>query len=130
MSTLDDEEDSIRDKADGLDGKSKKAYFSEVSKSLKDPDTYSALNYVACLGLHHFYIGNYYRGFFNLILGIVAICMFIDPKEVSDQIGLALVVIIALIELPQMFFKERIIKNHNNQIMLKILDKISEKVKK
>jgi TM2 domain-containing membrane protein YozV len=71
-----EEELSARVRILSLEGREK--YHRLVRSTVKDPDTYAALNWFCICGLHHFYVGKWFRGFFTLLLMVIGIAYFFN----------------------------------------------------
>ncbi len=112
MSTasLDQEEDTLRSAVTRLQPEHRKYYYEHERPKLKDPDTYAALNYIIIGGLHHFYLGKWLFGLLNLIGTLVGFLTF-------GMGGWILIVFVLVIELPQLFRSQRIVKQWNNKVM-------------
>ncbi len=82
---------------------------------IKDPDTYAALNWLFLAGLHHFYIGKWQRGLINLTLMLIGVVLYFS--HVLPLLGAALILVIFMTELPQLFNSQKIIYQYNNQLM-------------
>lgn len=112
---LEKEEDALRSEVTKLDPNHRKFYYELESKRIKDPDTYAALNYTIVGGLHHFYLGKLFFGALNFALTVIGVVTFL-------QGGWILIVLVIVIELPQLFRAQSIVKKYNNQIMSDTLD--------
>lgn len=119
MRELEREEDDLRTEINKLDEADRKQFFREYNDCVKDPDTYAALNYLLLTGLHHFYLGRYLRGFINLIVMIVGFLLLFNP--VTIYVGLAAILGVLIIEIPQLFFSQRIVQLYNNRLTKKML---------
>jgi TM2 domain-containing membrane protein YozV len=106
------QEEALRKEIMMLSDESRVIFYSAVKKKLKDPDTYAALNWFFVAGLHHFYLGKWIRGLFDLITFILGVGLIIAGHV---DVGLALVVIISIIELWALFRSQIIIQDWNNQ---------------
>jgi hypothetical protein len=114
MIELDQEEDLLRSQVTQLSPEHRQYYYRLEGQGIKDPDTYAALNYIIVGGLHHFYLGRWLFGLLNLTGTIVGGLTF-------SVGGWMLVAVVLVIELPQLFRSQAIIKRYNNQIMAKCL---------
>lgn len=120
MQQLSDDEEALREQIRELSPEQRKTYYRLEKQRLKDPDTYATLNYIFLGGLHHFYLGRIARGLFNLLLSLSGIVVwFFMPL-----LGLALIVFVIVIELPQLFKAQRVIYAHNNQTMRDTLSEV------
>ena len=110
------ESDELRRRVTQMPADARRAYYAEEAKLIKDPDTYAVLNYFFVFGLHHFYIGKFFTGLICLILYIVGMVTFLVG-------GWIIIVLLALFDLPQLFFSQRIVHKHNNQIARRLVEK-------
>lgn len=114
---LDYEEEEIRKAVRSLNNSENQNYQKKIYKLSRDPDTYATLNWFCISGLHHLYLKKYFRGAFNLFLmcfGLYKILSF----------GLFVLLILFLIELPALFYSQRIVKKYNIVTSRKILEEI------
>lgn len=86
---------------------------------IKDPDTYAVLNWFFVAGLHHFYLANYPRGVVNLTLMLIGLLWI-------ESVGLLLILLVFLIELPQLFKSQQIVHAYNNRVMKTLLHELQE----
>jgi TM2 domain-containing membrane protein YozV len=100
------------------------AFFKEAEQRLKDPDTYATLNYLFIAGLHHFYLGKWVRGLFNIIVFLAGVVMLFTPLTI---IGILFIAAITVVELYALFKSQVIVQAHNNRIMEQIYRKITRK---
>lgn len=110
MAELKAEEDNLRKEISELPAEQKKMYYTIEEQSIKDPDTYAVLNYFFLAGLHHFYLGKHLFGVLNLLAMLIGIVFF-------EFFGWVVIVVILLIELPQLFRSQQIVQKYNNQVM-------------
>lgn len=107
------EEDArLREHLRGLDDPQRAAFYRVYNRQLKDPDTYAVLNWCLLVGLHHFYLGRWLRGTINLALFLIGIACLLE----NPLIGIALIILVPLIELPALFRSQVIVADHNNQV--------------
>ena len=114
---VEEKEEAIRKLVRELPDNSRRMFFKESDKKLKDPDTYAALNYIFIAGLHHFYLGKWQRGLLNIVVfwaGII--CLF----NGNTSIGVIIIAAITILELYELFKSEIIVKEHNNSVMEQI----------
>jgi len=120
MQQLSDDEEALREQIRELSPEQRKTYHRFEKQRLKDPDTYATLNYIFLGGLHHFYLGRIGRGLVNLLLSLTGIVVwFFMPL-----LGLALILFVVVIELPQLFKAQRVIYAYNNQTMRDTLSEV------
>lgn len=115
-----DEEEALREKIRQLDDKQRQQFYGAYNKQLKDPDTYAVLNWLFLAGLHHFYLGRWARGMINLLLmlGGIAMLFFIPP------LGMLMILLVLVIELPALFRSQVIVADFNNQLAQGLLGEI------
>jgi TM2 domain-containing membrane protein YozV len=114
------EEERLRADARQLPDEARAAFFREVTRQLRDPDTYAVLNWFFLAGLHHFYLGRWGRGLFDLgffLAGIVLIAMG------QTLAGIVFVLFISIVELWALFRSQIIVHNFNNEIYRRVLRK-------
>ncbi len=116
--TVSQHEEALRQQVRQLDEPQRKQFYHQFNQQMKDPDTYAVLNYLFLAGLHHFYLGKMARGWGNLLIfGLGLLLMIIGLA----WIGVAIIVLISLIELKALFQSERIVTDHNNRLMESLL---------
>ncbi|MFZ3511859.1 hypothetical protein [Vibrio harveyi] len=117
---LEKQEELLRSQINSLPEHQKKEFYERQSKSLKDPDTYATLNWFFLGGFHHCYLGKYALFALELILLIVSIVGFVLGHP-SAFLILALLIIY---ELPQLFFSQKIARQHNYQLSCEIFNEV------
>ncbi|ENP8341623.1 hypothetical protein ACEI10_002891 [Vibrio harveyi] len=117
---LEKQEELLRSQVNSLPEHQKKEFYERQSKSLKDPDTYATLNWFFLGGFHHCYLGKYAMFALELILLIVSIVGFVLGHP-SAFLILALLIIY---ELPQLFFSQKIARQHNYQLSCEIFNEV------
>jgi TM2 domain-containing membrane protein YozV len=122
------EEERLRGEIRALSDAERKEFYRLAERRLKDPDTYAVLNYLFIAGLHHFYLGKWIRGLFNLaiFLGggtLVVVGLAVHGFILSDPLtlGLALIGFITAAELWALFRAQVIAQDHNNRTMRALL---------
>jgi len=114
-------EEGLRLKVRELPDAERKAFYIRAEKRLKDPDTYAVLNYLFIAGLHHFYLGRWFRGLINLtVFGGGAALIVLGQW----QAGLAIIVAITVLELYALFRAQVIVQAFNNRVMEQALEHI------
>ena len=112
----------IRELPDDL----KQLYYRQAKSQIKDPDTYAVLNYLGIVGLHHFYVGRWSRGFINISIFTVGLLLagngLVKLEPIYPVIGAIALAAVLLAELPALFNSQLIIQDHNNGIMEQLLD--------
>lgn len=116
---VDAAEERLRQQAADLPDYQRQAFYQTLKQRLKDPDTYATLNWCFFAGLHHFYLGQWLRGLFNLVVSIAGVGMLFTPVWL---LGLGLLLAIAVIEFYQLLRSQIIIQHWNNQVMQHLLD--------
>lgn len=117
LRALEQAEDALRSEVTRLEPALRKRYYEVESKKIRDPDTYAALNYLIIGGLHHFYLGRWLLGSLNLGLTLIGAITWIF----FGLAGWVVIGLVLLIELPQLFRSQSIVKQFNNQVMLETL---------
>ena len=117
------EEEKLRDQIGKLSNEQKKRYYALELAQVKDPDTYAVLNWAFLAGLHHFYLGKWQRGLLNLLLMLIGGLLYFS--QLLPLFGGGLILLIFIVELPQLFNSQKIIHQYNNQLMKRLLNDIS-----
>ena len=71
LEKIEEREENIRERIKNISGDQRVLYYNEVSKRIKDPDTYATLNYFFLVGVHHFYLGKWIRGSLNIYFFVI-----------------------------------------------------------
>ena len=116
---VDAEEEQLRQRAAALPDASRQAFYQQLTRELRDPDTYATLNWCFLAGLHHFYLGQWARGAINLLVFVVGVALLFTG---ASWFGVALIVAISVVELWALFRAQIIIQHWNNQIMRRLLE--------
>ena len=116
---LKDEEEQLRSQVNQLSNDTRKTFYQQQQQRIKDPDTYAVLNWFFVAGLHHFYLANYPRGMVNLTLMLIGLLLI-------ERVGLLLILLVFLIELPQLFKSQQIVHAYNNRVMKTLLQELQE----
>jgi TM2 domain-containing membrane protein YozV len=103
---LANEEEALRSRVGQLSPEARERYHRLVRSSYKDPDTYAALNWFLICGLHHFYVGRWFRGLMSLGLMVVGVAYFFDY-------GWLLIIGLFLVELYELFCSQSIVQKIN-----------------
>lgn len=119
---VEEQQDQIRRQIREMSDEQRRTFYTLSEKRIKDPDTYATLNYIFIAGLHHFYLGKWLLGLMNIAVfwGGVA-CIFMKYID----LGIALIVGIALFELFELFRSQALVQHHNNLISQEILRNIN-----
>jgi hypothetical protein len=120
--SLREEEERLREQIATLSSEQKKRYYALELVQVKDPDTYAVLNWAFLAGLHHFYLGKWQRGLVNLVLMLIGGSLYFF--QLFPLCGAGLVLLVLIIELPQLFNSQKIIHQYNNQVMKRLLKQI------
>ena len=122
---VEEQEEKLRASVRELNESERKFFFKSFSKQVKDPDTYATLNFFVITGLHHFYLRKYIRGSINLSLFLFAIEIILiglfQANVPQLEQGLSIMVLVVLIEIPNLFRSQIIAKDYNNCLTEKIL---------
>mgnify|MGYP000335371171 CR=1 FL=1 len=113
------EENQLREQVASLSVEQKKQYYAQELPRIKDPDTYATLNWFFVAGLHHFYLGKWQRGLINFAFLLTGIMFYIS--NIFTFFGAVLILFVFIIELPQLFNSENIVKDYNNRLMKRLL---------
>ena len=120
---VDHEEEEIRSAAGALTDNQRREYYTVVEKQLKDPDTYAVLNWLFIAGMHHFYLGRWWRGAFNLVIFLAGAVVFLLGHVL---VSVGLLGFVFLIELPALFRSQVIVQDYNNKVMRQILEQVQK----
>jgi len=115
---VDTREEEIRLVVRELPDAQRKTYYEQAENKLKDPDTYAVLNYLFIAGLHHFYLGRWFRGLINLAVFCAGIYLMVLDQWKN---GFIVIGIITALELYALFRAQIIVKNYNNNVSAAIL---------
>lgn len=119
---VEEQQDQIRRQIREMSDEQRRTFYDLSEKKIKDPDTYATLNYIFIAGLHHFYLGKWLLGLINITVfwgGVACILLkYID-------LGIALIVGIAIFELFELFRSQALVQHHNNLISQEILNEMN-----
>lgn len=118
---LEEQEEQLRNQVNELPAEQKKAYYKQQSTQLKDPDTYASLNWLFLGGFHHLYLKKYRLfaiEFICLVIGITGLCL-------GYHQAVYLLLAIAIYELPQLFFSQKIARQYNHKVSEKIFTELA-----
>ncbi|MBQ4845285.1 TM2 domain-containing protein [Pseudoalteromonas sp. MMG013] len=116
-SSLRDQEEALRQAVSLLPQEARKRYYQLEQTLVKDPDTYAVLNYFFAAGLHHFYLGKTLKGIMNLALMLIGLATL-------SSIGFFIILFVIIIELPQLFRSQTIIRKHNIKVMENVINEL------
>lgn len=111
------EEEALRVAVSQLPDEKRAAFYRCFNRQLKDPDTYAVLNWLLVAGLHHFYLGRYLRGCFNLAVMALGVGLVLAGMNEGWIFLLAVLVL----ELPALFRSQLIVLNYNNRVAKSLL---------
>ena len=114
----------LKERVRELNEDQRRQYFNLLAPALKDHDTYAVLNYLLLPGLHHFYLGKFFRGSLNLIILITGTSLIFFTKYVF--VGTLIIFFKLSLELLALFRSQVIVMNHNNHLSKEILESISK----
>ena len=119
---VEEQQDQIRRQIREMSDEQRRTFYTLSEKKIKDPDTYATLNYIFIAGLHHFYLGKWLLGLINITVfwgGVACIVL----KQV--ELGVALIIGIAIFELFELFRSQALVQHHNNLISQEILSNMN-----
>ncbi|NVD07694.1 hypothetical protein FCU94_12445 [Vibrio sp. JPW-9-11-11] len=117
---LEKNEELLRNQVNSLPEGQKKEFYKQQSKKLKDPDTYATLNWFFLGGFHHCYLGKY--ALFALELTLLTIS--IVGLTLGHSSAFIILGLLVLYELPQLFFSQKIARQHNYQVSCDIFNDV------
>ncbi|MCG9647701.1 hypothetical protein [Vibrio brasiliensis] len=117
---LEKNEDLLRSQVNSLPDDQKKEFYKRQSKRLKDPDTYATLNWFFLGGFHHCYLGKYSLFALELTLLTVSIVGLI----LGHSSALLILALLVIYELPQLFFSQKIARQHNYKLSCEIFNEV------
>lgn len=112
------EEEELREAAAALPDEQRRDFYREVKGELKDPDTYAVLNWFFVVGLHHFYLRRWGRGMLDVGLFAAGIVLIVAQQPL---IGIALILLVAGLELWALVRSQVIVADWNNAIFRRVL---------
>ncbi|MCF2859128.1 TM2 domain-containing protein [Pseudoalteromonas sp. SMS1] len=115
--SLREQEEALRADISSLTPDARKQYYQLEEQLVKDPDTYAVLNYFFAAGLHHFYLGKIARGILNAVLMLIGLITFAIG-------GWVLIILVIVIELPQLFKSQKIVRKHNIDVMKGVINEL------
>jgi len=117
---LEEKEELLRQQVLALPENQRKAFYKRQSSKLKDPDTYAALNWFFLGGFHHCYLGKYALFALELMLLIVSIIGLV----LGHPSALVIITLLVIYELPQLFFSQKIARQHNYKLSCEIFNDV------
>lgn len=122
---VDAEEERLSELARQLPEAQRKAFYQEVKRELRDPDTYAALNWFFIAGLHHFYLGRWVRGIVDLGLFLFGVALIIAQLTWP---GVALILLVSAWELWALFRSQIIVQDWNNKLYQRLLSRYTSQL--
>ncbi|GAB2658456.1 hypothetical protein [Vibrio panuliri] len=119
---LEQKEEELRKRVNALPEAQKKAFYARQTKELKDPDTYASLNWFFLGGIHHCYLGKYSLFAIEFVLLIVSVIGLI----MGNMYALIIIGLLVIYELPQLFYSQRIARQHNYNLSCAIYDDVRQ----
>ncbi|MGD8233677.1 hypothetical protein [Vibrio sp. TRT 1302] len=113
-------EELLRKQVNSLPDAQKKEFYHRQSKQLKDPDTYATLNWFFLGGFHHCYLGKYSLFALELTLLFVSIAGLV----LGHTSALLILGLLVIYELPQLFFSQKIARQHNYKLSCEIFNDV------
>jgi len=120
MEQLEQNEEILRQQVNQLPEAQRKQFYQRQAEKLKDPDTYAALNWFFLGGVHHCYLGKYALFVIEITLLMVSIIGYI----LGHPSSLFLLMLLVIYELPQLFFSQKIARQHNYQLSCEIFNEV------
>ncbi|MGD8119138.1 hypothetical protein [Vibrio sp. TRT 29B02] len=117
---LEENEELLRKQVNSLPDAQKKEFYHRQSKKLKDPDTYATLNWFFLGGFHHCYLGKYSLFALELTLLLVSIAGLV----LGHTSALLILGLLVIYELPQLFFSQKIARQHNYKLSCEIFNDV------
>ncbi|MGF1704388.1 hypothetical protein [Enterovibrio baiacu] len=120
LAELERREEMLRQRVNALSVEKKKAFYAAQGENLKDPDTYASLNWLFIGGFHHIYLGKYTIFFIEFSILVFSIIGLFSGVHAVVYLLIALV----LYELPQLFFSQKIARQHNYDMSVKLFNEL------
>ncbi|MGF1911776.1 hypothetical protein L4C38_20375 [Vibrio kasasachensis] len=118
---LEEQEELLRQRVNSLNEEQRKRYYKIQAKKLKDPDTYASMNWFFLGGFHHLYLGKHIL----FAIEITLLLMSVISLYMGYELGIYILVILALYELPHLFFAQKIARQHNYEISSQIYNDVN-----
>jgi len=120
LEQLEQNEEVLRQQVNQLSDVKKIEFYKQQSARLKDPDTYAALNWFFLGGFHHCYLGKYALFVIEITLLIASIIGYV----LGHASSLFIIMLLVIYELPQLFFSQKIARQHNYDVSCDIFNEI------
>ena len=114
------EEERLREAVNALPDASRRAFYRDARRQVKDPDTYAALNWLFLTGAHHFYLGRWAHGLADLGLLLAGVALLFGP---AFPLGIALLLALTALEAWALFRSQLIVQDWNNRIYRRLLER-------
>jgi len=121
LKDIEDKEEFLRQAVTHLTEDKRRHYFKELGLCLKDPDTYAALTWSLVGGFHHLYLKKYKHFIVEFMLLLLCIISLIN----GFYIAVWGIVVLAISELPQLFFSQKIVRLYNYRVSKKLYENIT-----
>lgn len=118
------EETDLRAQVALLSESQQQQYARLEKAALKSPSTYAILNWFFLLGAHHFYLHRWVRGLINLALTLASLYLIVIME--SRNYGGAVLLAVAIIEIPQLLNYEHLVHAFNIRAMRHCLRKAAK----
>lgn len=120
------DETELREQVSLLSEAQREEYLQCEQAVFKRPATYAALNALFFLGAHHFYLQRWLRGLINLVIGITAASLLLNGQVLY---GCAVVLALAIVEIPQLLNYEHLVHARNNNSMRQCLIRVKKSLR-
>jgi TM2 domain-containing membrane protein YozV len=117
------DETELREQVTLLPEAKREAYRQCELAARKRASTYAALNTLFFLGAHHFYLRRWLRGLIGLSLGVTAASLLVSGQLLY---GCAILLALAIIEIPQLLNYEHLVHAYNNNSMRQCLIRVKK----
>ncbi|MGR5451930.1 hypothetical protein ACP3V3_19650 [Vibrio sp. PNB22_3_1] len=119
VSTIVEREENLRDDIASLSPVRQRLYFKVLQKQVKDPDTYATLAYALLCGFHFLYLKQYVA--FGLHVALIMLCVSL---WIATPVGLYGFLVLALIQLPHLFFSQKIVRLYNYNVASRVYEQV------
>jgi len=120
------DETELRVQVSLLSEAQRQAYLLCEQSAFKSPTTYAVLNSLFFLGAHHFYLRRWLRGLINLVIGITAASLLVNGEVLY---GCAVLLALAIVEIPQLLNYEHLVHSRNNNSMRQCLIRVQKSLR-
>ncbi|HKJ89026.1 MAG TPA: hypothetical protein VKA48_11005 [Gammaproteobacteria bacterium] len=119
---LQDREEALLERIQNLPEEERRTFYRRLGEEVRHPGTYTFLNLLFPLGLHHFYLHRRARGFLDVGGVVLGTASLIAGAPI---LGLALVLGVVVMELPQLSRARRIVAEHNLALQENLLEEVT-----